>query len=74
MMVVLSRVCVFISIIVIAYSLQTIFLSMNIVYVIAKGVDPDEMPHNASFIWVLTACHKTHLGVTSIERVKSFAC
>ena len=44
-----------------------LFLSLKIVLVLANSTDPGEMWH---FICVFTACQSTHLGVTSIQRVK----
>ena len=35
---------------------KSIFLSLEIFYVLAKGVDPDEMPHSVAFIRVFTLC------------------
>ena len=46
---------------------QIAFLSLNIVFVLINGEDPDEMPH---YIWVFTVCQSTHLEVNGIHRVK----
>ena len=43
-------------------SINDVFLSLKIVFIIANSVDPDE-------IWVFTVCQSTHLGVYSIQRV-----
>ena len=35
---------------------KSIFLSLKIFYVLANGVDSDEMPHSVAFIRVFTLC------------------
>ena len=46
------------------------FLSLMVVLISANSTDPNEMQHNAAFIWVFTVCQSSHLGVSSIQRVK----
>ena len=46
---------------------EYIILSEDI-FTFTNNVDPDEMPHY--FIWVFTACKRTGLGVSCIQRVK----
>ena len=41
--------------------------SLKIIFILANSADPDEMPH---FIWVLTVCQSTRLGVSGPQRVK----
>ena len=50
-------------------SFRIVFLSLEIVFVIANSVDPDEMCH-AAFHLGLQCLPKTQFGVTSIESRK----
>ena len=43
-----------------------VFFSLNIFLTFTNSVDLDEMQH---FIWVLTVCKSTCLGVSQIQRV-----
>ena len=36
-------------------------------FILANSEDPVEMPH---FVWGFIACKSTHLGVSSIQKVK----
>ena len=47
-----------------------VFLPLKIVFTIANIVDPDEMPHIAAFHLGLHCLQRTHLGVSSLKRVK----
>ena len=39
-------------------------------FILANSADPDEMLHSADFICVFTVYQSTHLGVSSVQRVK----
>ena len=39
------------------------------IFIIANSEDLDEMWH---FIWVFTVCQSTHLGVSSLQRLRSY--
>ena len=47
-----------------------LFLSPKIVFILANSADPDEMPHFAAFIWVITVCQSSCLPVSRMKRVK----
>ena len=50
------------------------FPSLKIVVFKANSADPDEMPHYAAFHLGIPCLPRTHVGVTSIERVKGRLC
>ena len=50
------------------------FLSLKIVFVLAKIKGPDEMPHNAAFHLSLHCLSQSmHLGITTLQRVNAGA-
>ena len=46
-----------------------VFLSLQVVLILANSEDLDEMPRFAAFHLGLTVCQSTRLGVSSIQRV-----
>ena len=44
---------------------KKIFLTLKINFVLANSAEPDEMTHYVAFIWVVTVCQSTCLGVSS---------
>ena len=42
---------------------------MKICFYLYKHSDPDEMPHNVTFIWVFTVCQGTCLQVSRLAPV-----
>ena len=49
------------------FLIKIVFLSMKILFVLAKSMDPDMKWH---FIWVFTVCQSKHLGIISIQSDK----
>ena len=53
------------------YTGFTVFLSLNVVFILANIADHDEMQLLLHFIWVFTVCQRSRIGVSSIQRVMS---
>ena len=47
-----------------------------VISILANSADPDEMQHNAAFIWVSTVYQNTGSGVSRTQRVNNtdFKC
>ena len=48
---------------------KMVFLSPNVVFLLANNVDPDEMPHHAAFHLGLHCLSSTYLGVLDVFSV-----
>ena len=47
-------------------NVSIIFIYLNIVFVLAKIVDPNEMPRILHLMWVYNICQSRHVGIISM--------